>query len=179
MIISIWFLVVFTHLNVSFASLENSVISVTKKDFPRNSSNCFRREKSLFFNKYDIWYGFCCYLARPISKVHRFRPRSAIWAALQYLMNADTATAGCTWEEILYYRAWEDILIRIVELKSENSKCPVVKYKITGDILTNYRLKITVNWLQQKYLHVSPIMLEWGSLQRPNIETEYKRSCDN
>jgi len=37
---------VFTHFHVSFASFENWVISVTKKEFPRNSSNCFQREKS-------------------------------------------------------------------------------------------------------------------------------------
>ena len=46
MIISIWILVVFTHFHVSFASLENSEISVTKKKFPRNISNCFRWKKS-------------------------------------------------------------------------------------------------------------------------------------
>ena len=40
------------------------------------------------------------------------------------------------------------------------SKCPVGKEKITVAILTNSRLRITVNWLQQKYLHVSPIVLE-------------------
>jgi len=57
------------------------------------------------------------------------------------------------------------------------SKCPVGKEKITVAILTTYRLRITVNWLRQKYLHVSPIMLEWRCLQRQNIETEYKRSC--
>jgi len=56
---------------------------------------------------------------------------------------------------------------------------PVGKEKITVAILTNSRLRITVNWLQQKYLHVSPITFEWGCLQRSNIETEYKRSCDN
>ena len=48
----------------------------------------------------------------------------------------------------------------IVELKSENSECPVVKDKITVVILTNSRLKIIVNSLQQKYLHVLTIMLE-------------------
>jgi len=43
---------------------------------------------------------------------------------------------------------------------ADNSKFPVGKEKITVAILTNSRLRITVNWLQQKYLHVSPIMLE-------------------
>ena len=43
---------------------------------------------------------------------------------------------------------------------AENSKFPVGKEKTTVAILTNSSLRITVNWLQQKYLHVSPIMLE-------------------
>jgi len=51
--------------------------------------------------------------------------------------------------------------------------------KITVAILAIRRLRITVNWLQQKYLHVSPIMLEWRCLLRPNIETKCKRSCDS
>ena len=32
--------------------------------------------------------------------------------------------------------------------------------KFTLAILTNSRLRITVNWLQQKYLHVSPVILD-------------------
>ena len=46
MISSIWILAEFTHFHVSFASFENWVISVTIKDIPRNSSNCFRRKNS-------------------------------------------------------------------------------------------------------------------------------------
>jgi len=49
MIISVWIFAVFTHFHVSFVSLENSVISVTKENFPRNRSNCFRRKKSPSF----------------------------------------------------------------------------------------------------------------------------------
>jgi len=71
------------------------------------------------------------------------------------------------------------ISFELLKLKSDNSKCPVSKVKTAVAILTNSRLRITANWLQQKYLHVSPVMLEWRCLQRPNIETEYKRSCDN
>ena len=43
---------------------------------------------------------------------------------------------------------------------AENSKCPVGKEKTTVAILTNSRLRITVNWLQQKYHHVSRVMVE-------------------
>ena len=70
-------LAVFTHLHVSFASLENSVISVTKENFPRNRSNCFRRKKinkfyckigNQLFNKFTICYHFWFYLAPNISE---------------------------------------------------------------------------------------------------------------
>ena len=74
------------------------------------------------------------------------------------------------------------ISFELLKFTSDNSKCPIGKEKIALAILTNSRLRITVNWLQQiqqKYLHDSPIMLEWRCLQWPNIETEYKRRCEN
>jgi len=43
---SICMLAVLTHFHVSFASFENWVKSVTIKVIPRNTSNCFQREKS-------------------------------------------------------------------------------------------------------------------------------------
>jgi len=52
------------------------------------------------------------------------------------------------------------ISFELLKLKSDNSKCPVSKVKTAVAILTNSRLRNTVNWLQQKYLHVSPVMLE-------------------
>jgi len=52
------------------------------------------------------------------------------------------------------------ISFELMKLKSDNSKCPVSKVKTAVAILTNSRLRITVNWLQQKYLHVSPITFE-------------------
>jgi len=52
------------------------------------------------------------------------------------------------------------ISFELLKLKSDSSKCPVGKEKITVAIMTNSRLIITVNRLQQKNLHVSPIKLE-------------------
>jgi len=63
MISFLWILAVFTHFHDSFASLQNSVISVTKENFPRNSGNCFRKKQitkfyckigNQLFNKFSV-----------------------------------------------------------------------------------------------------------------------------
>jgi len=49
MISYIWILAVFTYFHDSFASLENWVISVTEKDFPRNAATIYEEKNHQIF----------------------------------------------------------------------------------------------------------------------------------
>jgi len=79
MSISIWFMAVFTHFHVSFASLENSVICHQKTTVQETAATVFEKNKSPNFTvKLEInfsinlvsyhWYHFCFYLAPKISQ---------------------------------------------------------------------------------------------------------------